>query len=567
MWHWRRKKKQRTEISPEEILIDAHNLPSFNAGRLEGRLHRPIEARALRPLILLLLFAGLFIVGRAGQLMAINGEQYQDLSERNRLGHSLIFAERGIIYDRNGMELAWNVPHVEDGAYEEYDQREYATTTGLAHVLGYVRMPARDAKGVLYREGIEGLAGVELAYNDELRGKNGTKIVETDACMQVVSEGVYEDAQPGAPIHLSIDATIQHKLYSLIASLAKDIPFRGGAGVLMDVRTGEILALTSYPEYEPNGIVSGNSERISTYANDDRVPYLDRVVAGQYTPGSIVKPYLASAALTEGLVRPETTFVSTGALRLANPYHPGQYSTFTDWKAHGVVNLRRALAVSSNVYFYYIGGGFGDQEGLGIDRINQYMHMYGFGMPTGIKLDGEKVGVIPSPKWKAENFPNDPTWRIGDTYNTSIGQYGFQVTPLQMVRGIAAIANGGLLLTPRLETEYTRYGVRKVPIPEEHLQTVRGGMRDAVLEGTAKGLNVPYVDIAAKTGTAEIDAGKKYVHAWSVGFFPYENPRYAFAVVMERGPHNNVIGGVYVMRQFFDWLHENDSQYLGGTTN
>jgi len=558
-----RTRQRNTLISPEEILLDAHNLPSFDPRQLEGKLNHPIGPKALRPLIALVAIVSIVLLGRAGQLMALQGPQYRALSENNRLGHSLLFAERGIIYDRNSVPLAWNTPRVVDGVREEYDERAYATTTGLGHMLGYVRMPARDASGVLYREGIEGISGVELVHDRTLRGKNGYKIVETDARLNIISEGTVEEPTPGDHLTLTVDARLQKVLNHFIADLAEKIPFRGGAGVLMDVKTGEILALTSYPEYSSSAMVLGDAAQIQAYNNDKRTPFLNRAVAGQYTPGSIVKPYLAAAALMEGVVRPETTFVSTGVLRLDNPYNPGQYSTFTDWKAHGVVDMRHALAVSSNIYFYYVGGGYGDQEGLGIARIEQYMRMFGFGMPTNISLEGERHGTIPSPAWKAETFPSDPVWRIGDTYNTSIGQYGFQVTPIQVVRAVAALANGGLLLTPRIENERTQYGARRIPIPDEYLAVVREGMRDAVLEGTAAGLNVPYMHVAAKTGTAEVGVSKDHVHSWSIGFFPYENPRYAFAVLMEYGPRNNLIGATYVTRQFLDWMHEHAPEYLG----
>ncbi len=554
-------------MSPEEILLDAHNLPLYDPRRLEGRLNRPIGPTSLAPLIYILLLVSVLLLVRTGQLMAVQGEEYTLLSENNRLGHSLLFAERGIIYDRNDVPLAWNVPHLEDGVIEEYDDRAYATTTGVGHALGYVRMPARDASGVLYREGVEGVSGVELVYDERLRGKNGSKIVETDARMQIVSEGVVEEPVPGKHVRLSIDSRLQQSLNNFIAQLADEIPFRGGAAILMDVKSGEILALTSYPEFISDDMVAGDVDRIALYTTDARTPFLNRTVAGQYTPGSIVKPYLAAAALNEGIVRPETSFISTGALRLANPYIPGQYSTFTDWRAHGVVDMRRALAVSSNVYFYYIGGGFNDQEGLGIERIERYMRLFGFGMPTNIALAGERHGTIPSPAWKEESFPDDAQWRIGDTYNTAIGQYGFQVTPIQVVRAVAAIANNGLLLTPRLETDITQYGARPIDIPDTHLQVVREGMRQAVLDGTSQGLNVPYVAIAAKTGTAEVGVSKDHVHSWTMGFFPYEEPRYAFVVMMEHGPRKNLIGGTYVMRQFLDWMHEHTPQYLGLTTD
>lgn len=563
---FRRKTKKDTLISPEEILLDASNLPSYDPNTLEGRINKPIGPKSLRPLVFLIILTGLAIFGRSGQLMVHSNEHYRELSERNRLGRSLIFAERGIIYDRNNVELAWNVPHIEDGKKEEFDDRSYASTTGLGHILGYVRMPARDKSGVLFREGIEGVSGVELAYDEKLRGQNGIKLVETDARMDVISESLLEQPTSGNTIHLSIDSRLQEALNKKIGELADKVPFRGGAGVIMDVKTGEILAMTSYPEYSPQALIDGNEELIKSYNSDARTPYLNRVLAGQYTPGSIVKPFVATAALTEGIVKPETSFISTGSLRLANPYNPGQYSVFTDWRAHGIVDLKRALAVSSNVYFYYIGGGFGNQEGLGIKRIEEYMRLFGFGGITNISLAGEREGTIPSPEWKKETFPNDPVWRIGDTYNTSIGQYGFQVTPLQMVRAIASIANGGHLLTPRIETNFTPYESKELGIPEEHLRTVRAGMRQAVLEGTAAGLNTSYINVAGKTGTAEVGTSKDHVHSWVVGFFPYEKPRYAFAVLMEYGPRKNLIGGTYVMRQFMDWLHENAPEYLEETT-
>lgn len=561
---FRRKKNKHkdTLISPEEILLDASNLPSFAPNTLGGRLNTPIGPKALQPLILLMLLTGILLFARTGQLMVLGGEKYKTLSEGNRLGHSTIFSERGIIYDRNGVELAWNIPHIEDGLYEEYDERAYATTTGIGHVLGYVRMPKRDKSGVLFQEGIEGISGVELTFDEQLRGVNGIKIVETDARMDVVSEGLLEKPVSGEALHLTIDVRLQEALYGFIGELAEEVPFSGGAGVIMDVKTGEIIAMTSYPEYSPNALISGNTELIESYSSDARTPYLNRTLAGQYTPGSIVKPIMATAALNEGIVKSDTTFLSTGSLRLANPYHEGQYSVFTDWKAHGVVDLRRALAVSSNVYFYYVGGGFGNQEGLGITRIEKYMRMFGLGASTGIALEGERFGTIPSPEWKEKTFPTDPDWRIGDTYNTSIGQYGFQVTPIQMVRAVGAIANGGLLLTPRLDTNFTRYTTRKMDIPEEYFQIVRAGMRDSVTEGIATGLNVPYTQVAGKTGTAEIGVNKDHVHSWITGFFPYEKPRYAFAVLMEYGPRKNVLGGVYVMRKFLDWMHVNTPEYL-----
>ncbi|MBP9749764.1 MAG: hypothetical protein KBD21_03460 [Candidatus Pacebacteria bacterium] len=554
--------KRRTTLTLEEVMLDAHTASLHQEKRLEGRLTLPVPRRALVPLLLLIFVVFGTTVVRAGQLMVIDGGSFRALSENNRLNHTRIPAERGNIYDRNGVLLASNEVTALQTSAELYHERSYVVATGTSHILGYVRMPARDERGFFYREGIEGIAGVERAYDALLRGSDGVKIVETDVHLDTVSEGWVERPVSGTSLTLSIDTRVQAAMHQFIGELATDVPFTGGAGVLMDVHTGEIIALTSVPEYSSEALVSGDAERIAGYVNDFRTPYLNRVLAGQYTPGSIVKPFLAAAALTEGIVRPDTTFLSTGALRLANPYAPGQFSVFTDWRAHGSVNLRRALAVSSNIYFYYVGGGYGNQPGLGIARIEEYMKKFGFGLPTGVALEGEVYGTIPSPRWKAETFPNDPVWRIGNTYHTSIGQYGFQVTPLQAVRAVAALANGGVLLTPRIEKEHTSYGAREVGIPEEHLAVVREGMRLAVTEGIARGLDVDYLDVAGKTGTAEIGTDKSFVHSWVMGFYPFEEPRYAFVVMMEHGPRTNLIGATSVMRRLLDWMHVHTPEYL-----
>lgn len=170
--------------------------------------------------------------------------------------------------------------------------------------------------------------------------------------------------------------------------------------------------------------------------------------------------------------------------------------------------------------------------------------------------------MIPTPEWKEKNFPGDP-WRIGNTYHASIGQYGFLVTPLQALRATAAIANNGTLPTPTIlvGASPTTHS-EELPFRKEHLQIAREGMRLAVTEGTAKGLNIPEIPIAAKTGTAELGLTKAYVNSWVVGFFPYEKPRYAFVVLMEKGDVHNTLGGVYVMRQMFEWMYAYARDYV-----
>ena len=189
--------------------------------------------------------------------------------------------------------------------------------------------------------------------------------------------------------------------------------------------------------------------------------------------------------------------------------------------------------------------------------------LFGFGSSVGQGFFAGKKGTIPTESWKAENFPGDP-WRIGDTYHTAIGQYGFQVTPLQAVRAVASIANGGRLLSPTLISGDTSHisETETVPVADANLQIVREGMREGVLTGISKGLNVPAVEIASKTGTAELGTKKQFVNSWVTGFFPYENPKYAFAILMEKGPSTNTIGALSVMRKLVDWMTVNTPEYL-----
>ncbi len=429
-------------------------------------------------------------------------------------------------------------------------------------MLGYVRYPQKDKNGNYFQSAIKGVEGLEFMYDDVLRGAQGRMIVERDALGNIVSQSSVAFPVDGQTISLTIDARLQKALYDFAGSLMKDVGFAGGAGVVLDVRTGEVLVSVSVPGYDPNVMTGGgNVGRIRAYMDDSDLPFLNRVVGGLYTPGSIIKPFLAVGALAEGIVTPEKEFYSDGALRVPNPYNPDKPTVFRDWKAHGWVDMRQAIAVSSNVYFMTIGGGFGNQKGLSIQNIEKYVRLFGIGQATGIDIPGEVDGVIPSIAWKQKLFPDDP-WRIGDTYNSSIGQYGFQATPLQMARAVSLIANGGLAVVPHLYADETRVPVGTIDISEGDFKVVREGMRRSVEEGTARALNVEYVAIAGKTGTAELGVSKEKVNSWIMGFWPYENPHYAFAMVMEKGPVTNLIGSASVMRKFFDWMHQNAPEYL-----
>ncbi len=554
---FKKRRGSRNEIAPDEIFLDSRNLPNFDVYQFEGRLEKPISKNTIFILGLFFILVGVVFVWRIGILQILKGEAFVAQSENNRLRHTPIFSERGIIYDRNKIELAWNIP-----SKDIFSKRAYLNKSGLSHILGFIGYPARDSRGNYYQTDFVGKDGLELFYDKELNGKNGLKITETDALMNIRSESVIKTPEDGENLTLTIDSVVQNKLYEFMERLAKDKGFSGGSAVIMDIQTGGLLALASFPEYSSSILSEGkNISAIRQFQTDKRKPFLNRAVSGLYTPGSVVKPFMAIAALTENIITPEKKILSTGSISIQNPYYPELKSVFKDWRPQGWVDMRDALAVSSNVYFYEIGGGFEGQKGLGISNIEKYVKMFGLGKKTGIDLSEEAKGVIPNPAWKAENFNGEP-WRLGDTYHTVIGQYGFQVTPLQMARGIATIANGGKLVTPRLVKNEKVKSVTLKSISKNSFDVVRSGMRQAVTDGTAKGLNISQVQVAAKTGTAEVGISKKRVNSWVVGFFPYKNPKFSFTVVMEKGPRENTIGGLYVMRQLLDWMKENTPQYL-----
>lgn len=549
-------------VYPDEIFLDSQNLQNFDRQQFEGRIEKPINKKNILFLGIFFLFIIITFCSRLLYLQITHGDEYRKRSDNNILEKINIFTERGIIYDRNKKELAWNK---KTGDAYTVSTRSYLSP-GFAHVVGYVSYPAKDSKGNYWQSEFTGKDGLEKQYNDQMKGENGSKIIETNALGKIYSENIINTPKRGGDLVTTIDSRIQQQLFTIIKNLSDNNSFSGGAGIIIDANNGEILTSTSYPEYDSEILSTGkDNTKIKTYITDKRKFFLDRVVSGLYTPGSIVKPFFALGALNENIISPDKKILSTGSISIPNPYFPDQKTVFKDWKAHGWTDMGQAIAVSSDVYFYTIGGGFGDQKGLGIVNIEKYSKLFGIGTKTGVDLPDEKGGTIPSPEWKIQNFKNDP-WRIGDTYHTAIGQYGFQVTPIEMARAVASIANKGKLVTPHFilndkdkENQFTLIDIKK-----EYFNNVQDGMRQAVSAsyGTALTINVPYVKVAAKTGTAQLGVSKNKVNSWVMGFFPYENPKYAFTIMMEAGPTTNSVSASTVMRQLLDWMSTNTPEYF-----
>lgn len=554
---WRKNRKN-SLVEPDEIFLDSKNLQNFDRQQFEGRIEKPIPKKTILILGLFFLVIVLVFSIRLFNLQIQKGDSYKKRSENNILKKVFIFNERGTIYDRNKTELA-SSKNREDA----FSIRTYLSP-GFSHVLGYVSYPIKDSTGFYWQTEFTGKDGLEKEYDNQLKGENGSKIIEINALREIQSENTINIPKKGNDLITSIDSRIQSHLFSVIKNLSESNNFNGGAGIIMDVQNGEIITSTSFPEYNSEILSLGKDiDLIKKYITDKRKFFLDRNVSGLYAPGSIVKPFFALGALVEGIISPDKQILSTGSISIQNPYFPDQKTIFKDWRVNGWTDMAEALAVSSDIYFYTIGGGFEGQRGLGITNIEKYSKLFGFGNKTGVDLPDEKQGIIPNPEWKLANFKGDP-WRIGDTYHTAIGQYGFQITPIEIVRAVSTIANNGKMLTPHFllndiekEKQFSVLDLRK-----EHFNVIHKGMRQAVTAGTAVALNVPYVQVAAKTGTAQIGVAKNKVNSWVIGFFPYENPKYAFAVMMEAGPANNSVNASTAMRHLLDWMSLYTPEYF-----
>jgi penicillin-binding protein 2 len=562
MFHkWLRKFKRRKSsksVNPDEIFLDSSNIPAFNRDQFEGRIETPISTTYLSVLKFLFLAAVIAFVGRALYLQVANGDFYFSRAAKNNLKREVIFSHRGIVADRNGVPLAWN----EEASSTEFDKRVYTPTHGFANILGYIKYPGADSKGNLYSFSIQGQDGIEKYFDDKLSGINGAKLTEVSVSGSVESQGTLEPPQNGEKLNLSIDSRVQEVFYNQLADAAEKSGFKAAAGVIMDAKTGEVLAAVSYPGFDPNIMTDGkDKEAINSYLQSKRQPFLDRVAGGLYAPGSIVKPYIATGVLQEKIIDPMKQIFTVGYLSLPNPYDPAHPTIFKDWKDQGYVDLRKAIAVSSDIYFYIVGGGFGDQKGLGISRIDEYLQKFMFGEPIEGFFAGPS-GTIPTPEWKKATFKGED-WRVGDTYHTTIGQYGFQVTPIQIARAMTGIANDGTIVEPTIMKGEQGKQTPIENVDKSYYKIIKEGMRMAVTEQTAIALNIPGVEVAAKTGTAQIGADNSRVNSWVEGFFPYQNPKYVFAVVLENGPTTYAVSSMRAMSGALSWMRDNTPEYVG----
>ncbi len=430
-------------------------------------------------------------------------------------------------------------------------RRHYLNVQDAAHLIGYLSEISPDELAAkLYpgrrRGDFIGKYGAEKAYENYLRGTRGGRQVEVNANGQVVRVLKTVNAKPGQNVYLTIDHALQKKAESLLRGVA-------GAAVAMDPGSGRILALASSPSFDQNFFESGMShEQWDSLISNPFRPMENKAIQGEYPPGSTYKIITALAGLEEGVIDEDTEVSCPGYYRFGN-------RTFRCWKrgGHGRVKILKAITESCDVYFYKVG------ELLGVDRLAWYAKASGLGSPTGINLDKEAKGLIPTAAWKKRR--TGVPWQKGETLSIAIGQ-GFNLaTPLQMVGLTAAIANGGTRYRPMiLEAIKSPDGriihqsqpevIGKVPISERTLELVRTGLWAVVNSdhGTARGSRLADIEISGKTGTSQVIGRKKddtrsenempahlRPHAWFVAYAPSNAPIIAVAVLVEHGEHGS----------------------------
>ncbi len=426
-------------------------------------------------------------------------------------------------------------PELFPGVFTEVEPvRDYVDGEVFAHILGFVGEASTKDLERLSDLGVRGgdkvgKSNLELLNESFLRGESGERLIEVDAFGHQFRALSEEPAVPGETLALTIDARLQRFVFEALSEGVDKSKARGGAVVVEDVNTGEVLALASWPSFDPNLFATGISQAdYKKLVSDPRRPMFNRAVSGAFPPGSTFKMVTATAALEESVITPQEMIDDKGSISVGS-------FVFRGW-AHeglGVVNLVEAIAKSSDIYFYTVGGGYGSQRGVGVEKLAEWSRRFGLGETTGVDLTSESAGLVPDRQWKIQ--ARDEPWYIGNTYHMSIGQGDVLATPLQLNNLVAAVANGGTLYRPYLLKGSAPKVLREEIASQETLDWVRRGMRAAASPG---GTAYPVYDfklpVAGKTGTSETGKGDT-THAWFTCFAPFDNPEIAITVVLEEG--------------------------------
>jgi penicillin-binding protein 2 len=452
-------------------------------------------------------------------------------------------------------------------------ERYYPDGPAFSSVIGYTGRVSQQnlaADPLLNADDFVGKMGIEQYYDTALQGTAGVNIKFTNSQGKVLGEKQQSTGAIGSSVNLTIDGGLQKYFYNEIAHELSILGRHVGLGLAIDPRTGAVLSLINLPGFDNNLLSqpTGHTTEIQDLLTSSDKPLFDRVVSGAYDPGSTIKPLDGVAGLKEGVIDPSRTVFSPGYLMVPNPYNSSTPTKYLDWRYQGTINLASALAQSSDVYFYLVGGGspqyttppINDASdygigGLGISKLYTWWQTFGLGKKTGIDMPNEVTGFLPTPDWKKKVMGT--AWLLGDTYNVSIGQGDLTVTPLQLLSYIDAIANGGTIYRPFLNASSTPFVNANLTDLLPQIRAVQEGMRQTVSAplGTANTINGLPLQVCAKTGSAQIN-NNQAENALFVGYAPCNDPQIAILILIENSKAGS-LNAVPIAKDVFNWYYEN----------
>ena len=593
------KRKSQKEIELQEIFLDQLAQKKEAEGGIPDRkLEVPLSKKILEGILLFFIIFLFVLFAKTFQFQILENKKYSVLANENKFIFYSIKASRGVIYDSQGEQLVFNEPSFdlvldknklpEDESerirvleevseiinqdYHEFENKDlivkkldhqtlvlletkiaqfpgfqieqnsiryYKDGSSFAHLIGYT--------GKESDEEYVGRDGLEKSYEEILRKNPGKTRIERDVFGNLLSKEIISLPESGKSLVLWLDSELEKKIEQTLNNVLQNTGAEKAVGVALNPRTGGVLALVSIPNYDNNLFSKGaDQEVLKNLLTNPQEPLFNRAISGLYSTGSTIKPLIASAVLEEEIISFSKKINCQGKIIIPHRYEPEVSTEKQDWRVHGLTDMRKAIAESCNVYFYTVGTGYKDQEGLGPSRIKKYLELFGWGKKTGIDLPAESGGLIPYPDWKKE--VKKENWWDGDTYNLSIGQGDIKVTPLQVAFAFVAIANKGTLYKPKvvkqivdseknLIEEIKPEVLRENFINSQNLEIVRQGMRMAVTGeespyASATLLNSLPVSAAAKTGTAETSRSD-YYHNWITVFAPYDDPEIVLIIMIE----------------------------------
>ena len=517
---------------------------------------------------LILLF--LILLGKLFEVQIIKGDYYRNLSEENRIRHIPIPAPRGRIIASGGEALADNVAikkriKFESGKSASISEdltgadpseivtdykRVYPLADKFAHASGYLSVvseneigkvnPDCPEKGIRTSGMLVGVTGLEAKYECLLMGIPGEELIEVNTSGKKIRVLGIKNPVPGSDLKTSIDYGLQQELASYMD--------KKGAAIVTSP-TGAILAFYSNPSFDPNLLINKNdSDKISGLLKNSDLPFFNRVTGGTFHPGSVFKPLVAIAALEEGAIDKDFTYNDTGSITVNGFTYATWY--FTEYgRTEGLINLTRAMARSTDTFFYKIG------EMVGPVNIAKWADVFDLDKPTGVDIPGEAKGLIPTPEWKQKTLKEG--WFLGNTYNMAIGQGDVSVTPIELNTFISAIANNGKLCKPSF-IFFDSPVCRQIKVSQSNLDLVKKGMEEVCTTGGTAytffdfGAKNNSTTVACKTGTAEVGVSGD-PNAWFTFFSPIDNPKIVSTIVFEKGGQGSQVAGP-VARKIADYV-------------